>query len=119
MVSPAEKASLALTARQSSGVQLVGRLTRLQAGSRGLNALWLLPVKHHQAELQAVDAEVQHRPSAQLLLHGPLHVQNGHAEVGPHVLGLAHFALGQQPPHLNRGREESGPQGLKHVAVCR
>lgn len=119
MVCPAQKASLALMTHHCCGVQRVDRLTRLQAGSRGLHALWLLPIKHHQDELQAVDADVQHRPSAQLLFHGPLHVQYGHAEVGPHVFDLAYFALGQQPPDLSRGREESGPHGLKRVAVCR
>lgn len=100
-------------------MQLVCQLTRIQAGPHGLNALWLLPTKHHEDELQAVDAQIQHRPAAQLLLHGPLHVQNGHAEVSPDVPGLTHVALRQQPPQLNRGREESGPHGLKEVAVCR
>lgn len=33
-------------------------ITRLQADPCGLDALWLLPVKHHGYELQAEDAEI-------------------------------------------------------------
>lgn len=35
----------------------------------GLDALWLLSIKHHAHELQAVDAKIQGRSPTQGLVH--------------------------------------------------
>lgn len=42
-------------------------ITHLKAGPCGLDALWLLPIKHH-TYVQAVDAKIWHCSSTELLL---------------------------------------------------
>lgn len=68
--------------------------TCLITGPHSLDALWLLSMKHHAQELQAVDADIQGCSSTQGLIYWPRSGQ-WNTKLCPHQLHLTHFPLGE------------------------
>lgn len=69
-------------------------VTCLITVAHGLDALWLLSIKHHAHELQAVDAQIQGCSSTQGLIYWSPHIDHWDTKVCPHHFYLTYFPLG-------------------------
>lgn len=88
-------------------------VTCVYAVPRGLDGLRPLSVKHHEDELQTVDAQVQQCPASHFPLRQASDVGEWSSQIGPHQPDITNFTPTQQPPHFEWCRKEARPNCLK------